>query len=307
MASIPTFLRSLLAFMAVACFGSTQALNVLFISGLGGPGSHFYTGSIIAETLVRRGHKVTFIISDAFGDRANSSLAELFNFEVFPSTISRSQMRKGLASHGASSIKGERASTWEWLKMWIPQEQAGGFKGINTFFAAECDSALSDFDMMKRLRDAKFDIVVGDVLYPCFILIAQKLNLRYVNVMNGIIVPMAHGRLSGIPNNPAFIPGFLTRFSDDMNLLQRCLNVFAYGLNAFLYDHFFLGPFDQLKVKHRIRKEISMYESFGQAELWLMNTDFNTDYPRALTPNVVLIGGLTTAPAEPLDTVSLSN
>ncbi|XP_038069838.1 UDP-glucuronosyltransferase 2C1-like [Patiria miniata] len=112
--------------------------------------------------------------------------------------------------------------------------------GISEFFAGECDSALSDNDMMERLRSAKFDIVVGDILYPCFILIAQKLNLRYVNVMNGIIMPMAHSRLAGIPSNPAYIPGALTKFTDDMSVLQRCLNVFAYGLNAFLYDNFFL-------------------------------------------------------------------
>ena len=159
--------------------------------------------------------------------------------------------------------------------------------------------------MMKRLRDAKFDIVVGDVLYPCFVLIAQKLNLRHVNVMNGIIIPMVYDRLAGMPKNPAFIPGFLTRFSEDMNLLQRCLNVFNYGLIAFIYDNFLLGPFDRLKVKHGIRPEMSVYESYGRAELWLMNFDFIMEYPRALTPNVVLVGGLTTAPAKQLEMVRL--
>ncbi|XP_038070118.1 UDP-glucuronosyltransferase 2C1-like [Patiria miniata] len=299
-------------FLAVVCLpASTQAYNILFISGLGGPGSHFYTGSVIAETLVKRGHKVTFVISDAFGYRANSSLAELFDFEVYPSTVSRSQMREGLVAFGETSLRGEQSSTWAWLKLWmsgaLKAEGTGRILntaksfGINEFFAGECDSALSDNAMMERLRSAKFDIVVGDIMYPCFILIAQKLNLRYVNVMNGIIMPMAHGRLAGIPSNPAYIPGALTKFTDDMNVLQRCLNVFAYSLNAFLYDNFCLGPFDRLKTKYGIRPEMSTYESLGRSELWMMNTDFAADYPRSLTPNVVLIGGLTTAPAKPLD------
>ncbi|XP_022096172.1 UDP-glucuronosyltransferase 2C1-like [Acanthaster planci] len=293
-------------FLAVICLpGSSQAYNMLFMSLLGGPGSHFYTGTIIAETLVQRGHRVTFVISDVFGYQANSSLAKLFDFEVYPSTIPRSQMRENLAALGSSSLRGERSSSWDWLKMWVyggtKGASTGPAIGVNTFFAGECDSALSDSAMMDRLRAAQFDIVVGDVLYPCFILIAQKLNLRYVNVMNGVIMPMAHSRLAGMPNNPAFLPGAMTTLTDNMNVLQRCLNVFAYAVNAFLYDTFYLGPFDRLKTKHGIQSEMSMYESLGRAEVWLMNTDFTTDYPRSLTPNVVLVGGLTTTPAKPLD------
>ena len=298
--------------VAVICCSpcSTQASNVLFMSGLGGPGSHFYTGSIIAETLVKRGHNVTFLISDVFGHRANSSLAELFKFEMFPSTISKSDMRKGLASYGSSSLKGELTGIWGFLKLWLfasdVANDRGGSKsiGINSFFAAECNSLLSDGSLMKRLQNAKFDVVVGDVLCPCYILLAQMLNLRYVNVMNGLIMPMAHGRLAGLPSNPAFIPEIMTHYTDQMNMFQRFVNVLAYGMSAFLYDYYFLGPFESLKAKHGIRPEISVFESLGRAEIWLMNSDFTTDYPRSLTPNVVLIGGLTTSPGKPLDSVS---
>ena len=62
------------------------------------PGSHFYVCSIIAEALVQRGHKVTFVISDVFGDRANSNLAKVFDSKVFSSTISKSQMREKWAA-----------------------------------------------------------------------------------------------------------------------------------------------------------------------------------------------------------------
>ena len=116
---------------------------------------------------------------------------------------------------------------------------------------------------------------------------------------------MAYDRLAGIPNNPAFIPGFLTGFSDDMNLRQRCLNVLAYGVSAFVYNTFFLAPFERLKVKHDIRKGVSVRESFSRSELWLENGDIHIQYPRAIGPNVVLIGGITSAPAKPLPTVSL--
>ena len=130
MTTIASLLWTISVLTTIMChLGSTQALNILFKSGPGAPGSHFYTSSIIAETLVRRGHKVTFIISDAFSDRANSSLAKLFNFELYPSTVSRSHIMDIQAARGASSLKGERVFRWGKLKSWISQDQkAGGFK-----------------------------------------------------------------------------------------------------------------------------------------------------------------------------------
>ncbi len=299
-------LWSKLALFAIAmfCFPySTEASNILFISGLGGPGSRFYTGSVIAETLVERGHSVTFLISDVFGHRSKSSLADIFTFEKFSSTVSVSDMQKGLASFGSSSVKGELTGTWSWLKLWL-LNTAGtdGAKSlsVNAFFAAECNATLSDDALMGRLRDAQFDIIVGDVMYPCYILIAQKLNLRYVNVMNGLIMPMAHGRLAGLPSNPAFLPEISTKYTDKMNLLQRFVNVLAYGVSSLMYDHTILAPFENLKALHGIRPETSVFRSFGLAEIWLMNSDFSADFPRSLTPTVILVGELTTSPGDPL-------
>ncbi|XP_071803335.1 UDP-glucuronosyltransferase 2C1-like [Asterias amurensis] len=306
MAALSSLLSKMALFaIAMFCFPySTEASNILFISGLGGPGSHFYTGSIIAETLVKRGHSVTFLISDVFGHRTNSSLADIFTFETFSSTVSVSDMQKGLAAFGSSSVKGELTGTWGWLKLWL-LNTAGtdGAKSlsVNSYFAAECNATLSDDALMGRLRNAHFDIIVGDVMYPCYILIAQKLNLRYVNVMNGLIMPMAHGRLAGLPSNPAFIPEMTTQYTDKMNIYERFVNVIAYGVSSLLYDHTILAPFESLKRLHGIQPETSVFRSFGLAEIWLMNSDFSADFPRSLTPNVILVGGLTTSPGEPLD------
>lgn len=302
-------LWSKMALFAIAMFclsHSTEASNILFISGLGGPGSHFYTGSIIAETLVKRGHSVTFLISDVFGHRASGNLADMFTFEKFSSTVSVSDMHEGLALFGSSSVEGEFTGAWGWFKLWL-LNTAGTNSiqslSINSFFADECNATLSDDALMGRLRNAHFDIVVGDVMYPCYLLIAQKLNLRYVNVMNGIIMPMAHGRLAGLPSNPAFIPEIMTQYTDKMNLLQRFVNVISYGVSSLVCDYTILAPFERLKAAYNIRPETSVFKSFGLAEIWLMNSDFSVDYSRSLTPNVVLVGGLTTSPAEPLDPV----
>ena len=47
--------------------------------------------------------------------------------------------------------------------------------------------------------------------------------------------------------------------------------------------------FDQLKIKHNIKPEISTFESMKQATLYLFQGSFALEFPRPMQPNTIYV------------------
>ncbi len=91
----------------------------------------------------------------------------------------------------------------------------------------------------------------------------------------------------GVPTNPSYLPEWSTRFTDKMTFFQRVQNVLSYAV----MEHLNLGtlnPYQHLKLKYNIKPEISILQSFRQAELIVFNMNFPLEYPRPLHPNMIL-------------------
>ena len=93
---------------------------------------------------------------------------------------------------------------------------------------------------------------------------------------------------AGLSIDPSYIPERQLGLTDRMTFTQRVQNVLAHGYYIVLwYIIWDFRRFDQLKVKHNIRPEISAYESNKQAVLYLFQGSFPLEFPRPMQPNTV--------------------
>ncbi len=91
----------------------------------------------------------------------------------------------------------------------------------------------------------------------------------------------------GVPMDPSYLPEWSTRFTDEMTFVQRFQNVLSYAVMERLHLKT-MNNYQQLKIKYNIKPEISILQSFRQAELIVFNMNFPLEYPRPLYPNMIL-------------------
>ena len=100
-----------------------------------------------------------------------------------------------------------------------------------------------------------------------------------------------------IPISPAVTPTVMLPFTDHMSFFQRVANTLLFAFFA-SYDHCV-----QLDAVARYAPEmpyVQIDRLTAKAEIWLVETDHILDYPNPSLPNVKLIGGTATGPANPL-------
>ena len=259
----------------------------ILMNALLGEGSHFLSAAAVGESLVQRGHNVTFLISNAYSHRATDpKFTELFDFVIFKHPVPVAEVHAQFEQYNTNAFKPAFAQMWSLMKTM----QEGRI--------ADCDALLGDDDMMSRLAGTKFSMVIFDIAWHCPILIASRLEIPYIGI-SPTSLPCIITEPLGSTMNTAFVPGLLTGFSNRMNLKNRILNTLAHYSLKPLINHY-TWPFESLKDKHKIAAHTSMRNLYAGSELILINSDFSVEFPCATPPNVIPVGGLTTRPSSPL-------
>ena len=83
-----------LVVITTTCTRTAHAAHIL-MSALYGEGSHFLVASAIGQSLVDRGHDVTFLIGEAYADLASDPAYANFSFEVFQHSVPNDEIRYG--------------------------------------------------------------------------------------------------------------------------------------------------------------------------------------------------------------------
>ncbi|CAH3034095.1 unnamed protein product, partial [Pocillopora meandrina] len=158
-----------------------------------------------------------------------------------------------------------------------------------------CDAILSNPDVMNQIKSS--DAVIGDALFLCSFLIADKFSLPHVTVL---MSPLSSGSILPLnfENLPSYQPQFTSGFTDHMNFLQRVKNT-ALCLIQTIAPFNIDGVYETLKKKHNITPEKTLQETYQKVDLILVQSG-PLDYPRPLLPNTKLVGPLLSSPPKPL-------
>ncbi|PFX34750.1 UDP-glucuronosyltransferase 2B23 [Stylophora pistillata] len=206
----------------------------------------------------------------------NDSLVRVFNDDNFAAGM-RSTSRSAQSLKSLSVIE-----TWQRLYR---------------YQSVYCDDLLSNTNVMEEISHA--DLVVGEFVYLCSTLIADKFSLPLVMVsVTSLDAPTAFA--FGLPAPPSYIPQFGVTLSDMLTFSERARSllgwIFLYG--SYIYD--LCPPFEKIKAKHNITPDKNIQETLGRVDIIIGQMDFSIDNPRPLYPNTRVVGPFIASPAKSL-------
>ncbi|XP_038182745.1 UDP-glucuronosyltransferase 2A3-like isoform X1 [Arvicola amphibius] len=255
--------------------------------------SHWLNLKTILEELVQRGHGVTVlkfpgIIVDQI---ENSAL----NFENVPVLYGNETPEKFLNHflHLAVDVI-PNLSVWQAAK--TLQDL---FIQLTANFEEICRSALYNQTFMDKLRDAKYDVMLIDPIIPCGELVAEVLRVPFVNTLRFSMGSTIEKYCGQLPIPLSYVPVVMSELSDRMTFPERVKNMmlslfFEFGLPQ--YDFAFWDQF----YSETLGRPTTFCEIIGKAEIWLMRTYWDFEFPRPYLPNFEFVGGLHCKPAKPL-------
>ncbi|XP_063775872.1 UDP-glucuronosyltransferase 2A1-like isoform X2 [Pseudophryne corroboree] len=256
--------------------------------------SHFMNMKIILEELAHKGHDVTVLVHSAIIIMGNDTVSPL-KYEEFSIPFTKEKSEKFLEEFLHVWIyEVPNMSYWEfYTKMKIfMQEQVKVEKHV-------CEGVIKNKLLLRKLEEEKFDVLVSDPLIPCGELIAELLGVPFVYSFR-FSMGNAMERLCGhLPAPFSYVPGSMVELTDKMSFVERVRNINFYIFQD-IFFHLVFGSFWDGYFSEALGRPTSLCEIMGKAEMWLIRTYWDFEYPRPLLPNFEFVGGLHCKPAKPL-------
>ncbi|XP_049322037.1 UDP glucuronosyltransferase 2 family, polypeptide A5 isoform X21 [Astyanax mexicanus] len=284
--------RFLLPLVALLLCGSEIALsgNILVFPG---EFSHWLNMRSIVDELVARNHSVTVLTHSASAS-VKLSLEDSFKSIVFKVDMERQDVQ---------------AFWHDLFNTWMNE----GFTGIRMmilfwnvwtdmqrYAEVVCDG-VHNKELLDLLRKSNFDAVLYDPISHCSDILAETLGVPHVvSVRLSFVYNME--RLCGqLPAPPSYVPagGAQGHLTDQMSFMERVENMLLYVSLTAVFKPSMMLTFDKYYTKIA-GKPTTMCETIGKADIWLIRTYWDFEYPRPLLPNFKFVGGLHCKPAKPL-------
>ncbi|XP_070199115.1 UDP-glucuronosyltransferase 2B11-like [Littorina saxatilis] len=260
---------SLLAWQVSVCQGKRVAVLPLPFA------SHNIYHTNVARALVERGHEVWLIIVIEVAARGvlNTTGCNIIQYSTIPDIEE-------------TFMSATRDAYFE--------KRSVNFQQLFGLFKAHNDKLLTDTTLLTKLRALDLDLFIIDnlMLIKILSIIPYRLNVPFAFLGTGYD-PFS----KRIPFSPAVTPMSLFPFTDRPLFLER-VRLTVYRVMSFFYDP--CGVSDAVSRYAPEMPDISLDLLVARAEIWLVETDHVLDYPKPSIPNVKLIGGAATGPANPL-------
>lgn len=269
----------LLVFGVSFCYGARILALVPFNSR-----SHFISMEPLFKALAARGHNVT--VFSSFPQKS-----PLPNYtDVDLSSILPPQMN----AFSLDMIKEVMPNSWATTHF------------IRFVHSNSC-TILEDFRFQNLLKSRdSYDLLITEVFGDdCFSYFAYKLGIPLVSFTTSKPVPWAAERV-GLPDNPAYIPTYLTDSSPNQNFVERLFNT-ALLLYSKYWHQWIYFKHTQETVERSFGESLPpVHEVVANTSLLLVNSYFALTHSRPLPPNVVEVAGLHIPPRQPLSQVTIS-
>uniref|UniRef100_A0A8C5KV89 UDP-glucuronosyltransferase n=1 Tax=Jaculus jaculus TaxID=51337 RepID=A0A8C5KV89_JACJA len=256
--------------------------------------SHWMNLRVILLELLRKGHEVTVLRSSSSSFFSTDKTPGV-KFETYPSSISKGEAEELFVESLRKCIY-ELPKQPFWRYFSVLQEIMWE---DSRYFEILCRDAASNQELLQKLQESRFDVVLADVFSPCGDLLAEVLQVPLVyshRCFAGYTYEKFSGGLS-LP--PSYVPILPAELTDHMTFMERVKNM-MYAL----YFDFWFQTFNE-KRWNQIYSEVlgrptTLIETMAKADIWLVRTYWDLEFPYPALPNFEFIGGLHCKPAEPL-------
>ncbi|KAL2091819.1 hypothetical protein ACEWY4_011617 [Coilia grayii] len=256
-------------------------------------GSHWMNMKPILDTLIERGHSVTILFQNA-SMFINPKEHARYDYHLFNVSMEMSEVVEFFDDFMYFSFyELDRLSypSIGWRLHQLLHKDAE--LGIRI-----CDGLLRSDALMEKLKQAKYDILFTDPIYPGSELLAEVLNVPFVYSLRFSVANSMERLCGQLPAPPSYVPGTMVKLTDQMSFSERLTNSVFYLLVDAMYRSIWT-QYDQY-YSEVLGKPTSFCELMGKADMWFIRTYWDFDYPRPILPNFKYIGGVHCKPAKPL-------
>uniref|UniRef100_A0A8C9B4U7 UDP-glucuronosyltransferase n=1 Tax=Phocoena sinus TaxID=42100 RepID=A0A8C9B4U7_PHOSS len=281
----------LLLALQISLLGTTLGGNVLIWPI---EGSHWLNVKTIIDDLIKKEHNMTVLVaSGALFITLTSNPSLIFEISKVP--------------FGKESIEGlikDFVLTWmenrpSPLTIWrVYQEMAKVIKDFHMVAREVCDGVLKNQNLMEKLKKSKFEVLVSDPVFPCGDIIALKLGIPFIYSLRFSPASTVEKHCGKVPYPPSYVPAILSELTDQMSFTDRIRNFISYHLQDCMFNMLWKS-WDSYYSK-ALGKCTTLCEIMGKAEMWLIRTYWDFEFPFPYLPNIEFVGGLHCKPAKPL-------
>ncbi|XP_004871774.1 UDP-glucuronosyltransferase 2B17-like isoform X1 [Heterocephalus glaber] len=256
--------------------------------------SHWMNIKNILEELIHRRHEVTVLrpSSYIFVD-VNSSSG--IKFETFTTSANRDQW-ENFFIHGITRLIniGSKDSCITYFS-----EVENIFKEFSETWQNFCKEAVSNKILMNKLQESRFDVLLADAIGLCGELVAELLKIPLVYTLRFSPGYKIEKNGGGLILPPSYVPVVMSGLGGQMTFMERVKNMIC-----MLYFDFWSDPFNEKKwdefYSEVLGKPTTLYEAMGKAEMWLIRSYWDLEFPHPTLPNFDFVGGLHCKPPKPL-------
>ncbi|XP_067351500.1 UDP-glucuronosyltransferase 2C1-like isoform X1 [Channa argus] len=256
-------------------------------------GSHWINMDFLLQALHSRGHNVTIVLSNkSWYIKDNSSYYTAYTVQM-DKYLDKVLNTKFFSDYfeferGALPLSSFLHMTVGMFSLFIDVHRI-----VGEFVSA----VLENQELMIKLNDSKFDLLLTDPCWGAGVILAKYLNLPLVYNVRWLIA--SEGHLAIAPSPISYIPITGSGNTDKMSFLQRVQNMVLHLITQ--SQNYLVGKLVYQPISDKyLGPNYDFNELILDAEIWLMRVDFAFEYPRPTMPNVVYMGGFQCTPAKPL-------
>uniref|UniRef100_A0A3Q2V6F6 UDP-glucuronosyltransferase n=1 Tax=Haplochromis burtoni TaxID=8153 RepID=A0A3Q2V6F6_HAPBU len=257
-------------------------------------GSHWINMKLVLETLIDRGHQVTVLVPSS-SMYMNTNEPARFHYEPFNASFSLEALLKYLEEFLQFSLyESHYMSYWEIYIRLIDMMKA------NLRFSIQyLDGVVKSEAIMTKLKEGNYDLLLADPIYPGSDLVADILGIPLVFSLRFSLANNWERHCGQMPAPPSFVPGAMSKLTDKMDFSERVWNFLFYALQDITIDHTFWNVLDRYYSDVK-GTPTSACELMSKADIWLIRTYWDFEFPRPFPPNFKYVGGIHCRPAKPL-------
>ncbi|XP_019389735.1 PREDICTED: UDP-glucuronosyltransferase 2A1-like isoform X3 [Crocodylus porosus] len=256
--------------------------------------SHWLNIKIVIQELIKRDHDVTILVSNAsLFIKPKAESAEKFEIYSVPFTKSHIEtLIKGIIGLWLDN-KPTTFTFWRFYK-----ELGKQVRKWHDLNRQMCDGVLGNRDFMAQLKRSKYDLLLSDPVTLCGDLLAVKLGIPFVYSLRFSPASTVERHCGKMPSPPSYAPAVLSELTDNLSFGERIKNIVSYYLQDYVFQSYW-GEWD-LYYSKILGRPTTLCETMGKAEMWLIRTYWDFEFPRPFLPNFEFVGGLHCQPAKPL-------
>nr|KAF6432673.1 UDP glucuronosyltransferase family 2 member A2 [Rousettus aegyptiacus] len=281
----------LLLALQISILGNTLGGNVLIWPM---EGSHWLNVKMIIDELIKKEHNVTVLVASGalfITPTYNSSLT----FEIYKVPFGKEKIEGVIKDFVLAWMENRPSISTIWK---FYQEIAKVMEDFHMVSREICDGVLKNQKLMEKLKKSKFEVLLSDPVFPCGDIVALKLGIPFMYSLRFSPASTVEKHCGKIPYPPSYVPAILSELTDQMSFTDRIRNFISYHLQDYMFDTLWKS-WDSYYSK-ALGRPTTLCETMGKAEIWLMRTYWDFEFPRPYLPNFEFVGGLHCKPAQPL-------